>query len=73
MGKLGSGGFGTVRLARLKVASDLDNCKSDGASTQEDSDSTNDSPKIIPVSAEEEKVSQFKRNQIARKKSGVKD
>jgi len=42
--KLGSGGFGTVRLAKIRVNSEVsDACKSDGASTQEDSDCSHDS------------------------------
>lgn len=66
--KLGSGGFGTVRLAKLRVATD--HSKVGEPSTQEDTDSGTDSPLSKPAASEETKVSQFN---LARKKSGIKE
>jgi hypothetical protein len=58
---LGTGGFGTVRLAKLKTTKS-DWTKSDDSSTQEDSDFSHDSPKPDKQVMSEESKSHFGRS-----------
>lgn len=57
--KLGAGGFGTVRLAKLRTSDEVEGQSKAEASTQEDSDCSHDSPRTTDKSAvtEESKVS----------------
>ena len=68
--KLGTGGFGTVRLAKLKINQKEDPLLlsknfQDEISTQEESDSSHDSPRLEKQeTAEELKVSKFQTRKI---------
>ena len=77
--KLGAGGFGTVRLAKLKINQKEDHLliskpAQDEASTQEESDSSHDSPRLEKQETVEElKLSKFQtRKMVGQTKSSNK-
>lgn len=83
--KLGTGGFGTVRLAKQRLPVDEDSLPalkksipsltlSDDLSTQEESDSSVDSPIAAKQAPEENKISKFvTKKTISKQGSGFDD